>query len=105
MEAVISRNQDHVPKHQHWVLTALISVASVTNLNLAVANVALPSIGVAFQASQLQLTIVSIGFSAGLASTVLYLGAIGDRYGRKSMLLTGMVLTIPTSVLAAWAPR
>ena len=100
----ISADQDRVPLRQHWVLIALIAVASVANLNLAVANVALPSIGIAFQASQLQLTIVSIGFSVGLASTVLYLGAIGDRYGRKTMLILGMALTIPTSLLAAWAP-
>ena len=104
MNPTISADQDRVPLRQHWVLIALIAVASVANLNLAVANVALPSIGIAFQASQLQLTIVSIGFSVGLASTVLYLGAIGDRYGRKTMLILGMALTIPTSLLAAWAP-
>ena len=104
MNPTINADQDRVPLRQHWVLIALIAVASVANLNLAVANVALPSIGIAFQASQLQLTIVSIGFSVGLASTVLYLGAIGDRYGRKTMLILGMALTIPTSLLAAWAP-
>ena len=104
MNPTINADQDRVPLRQHWVLIALIAVASVANLNLAVANVALPSIGIAFQASQLQLTIVSIGFSVGLASTVLYLGGIGDRYGRKTMLILGMALTIPTSLLAAWAP-
>ena len=104
MDTATKSSTDQAPKHQHWVLIALIAVASVANLNLAVANVALPSIGEAFRASQLQLTIVSIGFSVGLASTVLYLGAVGDRYGRKTMLLLGMALTIPTSLLAAWAP-
>ena len=34
------------------VLTALILVAAVANLNLAVANVALPAIGQAFDSSQ-----------------------------------------------------
>ena len=36
------------PERQGIVLTALILVAAVANLNLAVANVALPSIGAAF---------------------------------------------------------
>jgi len=83
---------------------ALIAVASVANLNLAVANIAVPDIGAAFHASQTAMNLVSVGFSVGLASSVLYLGAIGDRYGRKGLLALGMVLTVPTALLAAWAP-
>jgi len=93
-----------VPARQWWVLGALITVASVANLNLAVANVALPEIGEQFKASQTQLNLVSVWFSLGLAGTVLYLGAIGDRYGRKRMLILGMAATVPTAFLAAWAP-
>ena len=36
-----------------------------------------------------------MGYSLGLAASVLYLGAIGDRYGRKLMLLLGMALSSP----------
>ena len=86
------------------VLATLILVAVVANLNLAVANVALPDIGAAFRASQTALDLVSVGFSVGLAGTVLYFGALGDRYGRKTMLLLGTFLAIPTSLLAAYAP-
>lgn len=92
------------PARQGWVLGSLILVASVANLNLAVANVALPEIGTRFDASQTGLNLVSVGFSLGLAGTVIYLGALGDRYGRKGMLLLGMALTVPTSLLATWAP-
>jgi len=35
---------------------------------------------------------------------VLYLGALGDRYGRKRMLVRGTTLAIPVSLLAAFAP-
>ena len=35
---------------------------------------------------------------------MLYLGALGDRYGRKLMLLLGTALAIPAACLAAWAP-
>ena len=92
------------PDRQDIVLTALILVAAVANLNLAVANVALPSIGAAFQSSQTTLNLIAVGYSLGLACSVLYFGALGDRYGRKSMLLIGTALAIPMSLLAAWAP-
>src|SRR6187401_3538541 len=86
------------------VLGTLIIVAAVANLNLAVANVALPDIGAAFDASQTQLNLVAVAFSLGLACSVLYLGALGDRYGRKMMLILGVVLSIPASLVAAYAP-
>jgi EmrB/QacA subfamily drug resistance transporter len=82
----------------------LIAVAGVANLNLSVANVALPDIGRAFDASQTALNLVAVGYSLGLAASVLYLGALGDRYGRKRMLLLGMGLSIPASLLAGLAP-
>jgi MFS transporter, DHA2 family, multidrug resistance protein len=92
------------PKRPALVLAALIGVAGVANLNLSVANVALPDIGRAFDASQTQLNLVAVGYSLGLAASVLYLGALGDRYGRKMLLLLGMGLSIPASLLAGLAP-
>ena len=97
-------NAGHAPDRAGLVLIALILVAAVANLNLSVANVALPSIGRAFDASQTQLDLVAVGFSLGLAASVLYLGALGDRYGRKLMLLLGLGVSVPACVLAAWAP-
>jgi DHA2 family multidrug resistance protein-like MFS transporter len=92
------------PQHAGLVLAALILVAAVANLNLAVANVALPEIGKDFDAGQVSINLVAVGYSLGLAASVLYLGAVGDRYGRKRMLLIGTTLSIPASLLAALAP-
>jgi EmrB/QacA subfamily drug resistance transporter len=93
------------PDRALLVLLALILVAAVANLNLAVANVALPDIGKAFDASQTELDLIAVGYSLGLAASVLWLGALGDRHGRKTMLLLGMALSIPACLLAAWAPN
>ena len=79
------------------------SVAAVANLNLAVANV-LPSIAKEFDSGQTALNLIAVGYSLGLAASVLYFGALGDRYGRKLMLILGMALSIPACLLAAWAP-
>ena len=92
------------PARGGLVLGTLIIVAAVANLNLAVANVALPEIGRAFDSSQTALNLVAVAFSLGLACSVLYLGALGDRYGRKMMLILGLLVSIPASLLAAWAP-
>jgi MFS family permease len=86
------------------VLATLILVATVANLNLSVANVALPSIARAFDSPQTRLDLIAVGYSLGLAASVLYLGALGDRYGRKLMLVLGTALAIPASLLAAFAP-
>jgi DHA2 family multidrug resistance protein-like MFS transporter len=92
------------PERAGVVLISLIVVAGVANLNLSVANVALPSIGKAFDSSQTTLDLIAVGYSLGLAASVLYLGALGDRYGRKLMLLLGMALSVPACLLAAYAP-
>jgi len=93
------------PKRATLVLITLILGALVCNLNLAVANVALPAIGTALDATQTGLTLIAVGCSLGLAMSVLYLGAIGDRYGRKLLLLCGAGITIPLAAICAWSPN
>jgi DHA2 family multidrug resistance protein-like MFS transporter len=93
------------PARAGIVLASLILVAAVANLNLAVANVALPDIAKEFDAGQTAINLIAVGYSLGLAASVLYFGAVGDRYGRKLMLIGGMALSIPACVLAAWAPN
>ncbi len=92
------------PARSGLVLVSLILVALVANLNLSVANVALPEIADRFDASQVGVNLVAVGYSLGLACSVLWLGALGDRHGRKRMLILGTALAIPASVFAAWAP-
>src|SRR4249919_129632 len=96
--------ESHAPDRAGLVLVSLILVAGVANLNLSVANVALPDIGESFDSSQTTLDLIAVGYSLGLAASVLWLGALGDRYGRKLMLILGMVLSVPASLLAAYAP-
>ncbi|HWJ63911.1 MAG TPA: MFS transporter [Acidimicrobiales bacterium] len=103
--AATSGAADRSPDKAGMVLVALILVAAVANLNLAVANVALPDIGKAFDASQSSLNLIAVGYSLGLAASVLWLGALGDRYGRKMMLIIGVSLSVPACILAAVAPN
>lgn len=92
------------PARASLVLTALILVSGVANINLSIANVALPDIGRSLDASSTQLNLIAVGYSLGLAASVLYFGVLGDRYGRKRLLLLGMLITLPASLIAGLSP-
>ncbi len=100
----MSTTASSAPAKAAGILSTLILVAAVANLPLAVANVALPDIGIAFDATQTQLDLVAVGYSLGLAASVLWFGAVGDRYGRKMMLIIGVLVSLPAGLLAAFAP-
>jgi hypothetical protein len=65
------------PQRSGLVLAALILVAAVANLNLAVANVALPDIGKAFDSSQTTLDVIAVGYYSVVAKTSDLVGQIG----------------------------
>ena len=69
MSAPVS--QTDTPPRSGLVLLALIVGAIVANINLSIANVALPTIGSDLGASQDQLNTIAEAFALGLASTVL----------------------------------
>ncbi|MGW6775700.1 MFS transporter [Streptomyces sp. NPDC055037] len=82
------------------VSIALMAViASVSGLNVAQTHMA-----VEFGASQnTVLWIINI-YTLALAALLLPLGAIGDRLGRKPMLITGLVIFGAAGVVAGLAP-
>lgn len=82
------------------VSIALMAViASVTGLNVAQTHMA-----VEFGASQNTVLWIINVYTLALAALLLPLGAIGDRLGRKPMLITGLVIFGAASVVAALAP-
>jgi len=103
-KAVPAEGNTSEPANARRVLITLVVVAAVANLPLAMANVALPSIGAYFNASQVQLNLVAVAYSLGLACSVLWLGALGDRYGRKMMAVLGVSLAIPAALISGFAP-
>jgi EmrB/QacA subfamily drug resistance transporter len=79
--------------------TALVAViASVSGLNVAQQQLA-----VDLGATQSQLLWVINGYTIALAALLLPIGAIGDRFGRKHILLGGLGLFTVANVLASVA--
>lgn len=74
-------------------------VASVSGL-----NVAQPQLATTFDASQGQVLWIINTYTLTLAALLLPLGALGDRLGRKPVLIAGLVLFGVANVAAAIAP-
>lgn len=100
----LASDSSGAPPRAGAILATLIIIAAVANLPLAMANVALPSIGAYFDATQTQLNLVAVAYSLGLACSVLWFGALGDRYGRKQIAVLGVLLAIPAAMVCAAAP-
>ncbi|MET7597678.1 MULTISPECIES: MFS transporter [unclassified Streptomyces] len=82
------------------VCVALMAViASVSGLNVAQSDLA-----VAFGASQSTVLWIINIYTLSLAALLLPLGAIGDRLGRKPMLLTGLAVFGVANAVAGLAP-
>ena len=91
------------PRRQRQILIAMCAaliavVASVSGLNVAQQDLALD-----LGASQGQLLWVINGYTMALAALLLPIGAIGDRWGRKPVLVSGLVLFSLANVLAGLA--
>jgi EmrB/QacA subfamily drug resistance transporter len=90
-------------RRRSWVLVAVCTgliavVASVSGLNVAQGQLA-AELG----ASQSQLLWVINGYTIALAALLLPIGAIGDRWGRKQVLMSGLVLFVLANVAAAFS--
>ncbi len=87
-----------------WVLAVAILASAVAMLDATVVNVALPAIGRDLRAgfSGLQWTVN--GYTLALGSLLLLGGSLGDRYGRRRMLVAGLALFTAASLLCALAP-
>jgi EmrB/QacA subfamily drug resistance transporter len=74
------------------VLISLLLAAFVINLDTTIVNVALPTLVRQLHASDSQLQWVVDAFNLLFAGSVLAMGSLSDRFGRKGMLLAGLVV-------------
>lgn len=79
-------------------LSLVLVVASVSALNLA-----LPDLALDLHASNTSLTWIADAYTVALAALVLPLGAIGDRIGRRNVLIAGNVVFGAAALAASFA--
>jgi EmrB/QacA subfamily drug resistance transporter len=80
------------PRARTWTLAVACMGVALVVASMTALNTALGDLAVATSATQTQLTWVVDGYTLALACMLLPAGAIGDRYGRRGALLTGLVV-------------
>jgi MFS transporter, DHA2 family, multidrug resistance protein len=87
-----------------WALGAVSLCILAVSLDGTVLSVALPTLARALHASESDLEWFSSGYLLLLAAAVLPAGLVGDRLGRKKLLLASLAVFGAGSVLCAEAP-
>jgi EmrB/QacA subfamily drug resistance transporter len=88
-----------------WILAATILGSSMSFIDGTVVNVALPALQSALHASLAEVQWVLESYALFLAALLLTGGSLGDRYGRRKMFVTGVVLFTMASAWAGLAPN
>jgi len=86
-----------------WILATLSLTLLVVGLDATVLNVALSDISKALGASNTDLQWVTNGYILVFAVLLMPAGVLGDRLGRRHVLVAGLVVFVAASAFAAWS--
>jgi DHA2 family multidrug resistance protein-like MFS transporter len=75
-----------------WALLSLVPAVLAVSLDATVLSVALPTLGTELHASTGQLQWFVIAYSLAFAAAMIPAGMLGDRWGRKRLLLGALVV-------------
>ena len=90
-------------RRRWWALGALALSVLVVGLDLTVLNLALPTLGTDLHASTSDLQWFVDSYSLVLAALLLPAGLLGDRFGRKKILVPALVLFGLASLACAYS--
>ncbi len=88
-----------------WAAGALTLGVLAVGLDVTVLSVALPTLAAALHASESDLQWFSSGYALALAGGMLPAGVLGDRFGRKRVMVSALFLFGAGSVVCAYAPN
>lgn len=87
---------------RRWHILMALSVALCTvNIGTLALNIGLPSIGVAMRATTSQLQWITEAYVLALAALMITAGSLADRFGRRRVLVAGLLLFAAASALGA----
>lgn len=92
------------PRAEAWALAGLASSMLLGSLGTSIANVALPTMAQAFDATFQQAQWVVIAYLLAITTVIVSVGRLGDLLGRRRLLLSGLALFAAASTLCGLAP-
>ncbi|GAA3704388.1 MFS transporter [Gordonia hankookensis] len=94
--------KDRIGARGIWLMCVACGALSVVAGAMTALNVALPEIGPSIGASSTQMTWLVDAYTVALAALLLPCGALGDRYGRRGLLVVGLVVFAIASLPPLW---
>jgi DHA2 family multidrug resistance protein-like MFS transporter len=101
--AVSSPAPSPAPARRWWAMIAIAVSVVVVGLDLTVLSLALPTIAGDMHASTGDLQWISDSYSLVLAAVMLPAGMLGDRYGRKKILIIALLIFLASSAACAYS--
>ena len=89
---------------ERGALTGLALAVLMASLGTSIANVALPTLAQAFDASFQEAQWVVLAYLLSITTVIVSVGRLGDLIGRRRLLITGVALFTSASALCAAAP-
>ena len=87
-----------------WALASLSLAILLAALGTSIANVALPTLADAFDASFQQVQWIVLAYLLAITTLIVSVGRLGDLVGRRRLLLAGLILFTVASALCGMAP-
>jgi EmrB/QacA subfamily drug resistance transporter len=94
-----------IASQKSWVLLATILASSITYIDESVVNIALPAIESNLAASVAVIQWLVNAYTLCLSALLLTGGATADRFGRRKMLIIGIILFAAASLWCGFAPN
>lgn len=92
------------PDRRRWVALGVVSVAVfITTLDGLIVNIALPTLSAELGASNRQLQWIVDAYLLVFTGLLLASGGLGDRFGRRRLLIIGLMVFGATSAYSAWS--
>ncbi|MCP1104029.1 MFS transporter [Serratia nevei] len=93
------------PQGVRGILAALSLSMLLSSLGISIANVGLPALAVAFDASFQAVQWVLLCYLLAVTTCIIGIGRLGDRLNRRRLLLAGIALFTAASLACALAPQ
>jgi len=91
------------PDRRRWIALGVVSVAVfITTLDGLIVNIALPTLSSELGATNRQLQWIVDAYLLVFTGLLLASGGLGDRFGRRRLLIIGLVVFGATSAYSAW---